>query len=72
MEDKEITCVDCKQPFTFTVSEQNYYQSKGFAAPKRCLEDRRKKRPHFLDIPQEQPVTVGASTEEDENEPESY
>lgn len=71
MQDKEITCVDCKQPFTFTASEQNYYGSKGFGDPKRCLDDRRKKRPHFLDQKPEE----AASTEhegDNEDEPESY
>lgn len=32
-----ITCVDCGAQFPFTVSEQEFYQEKGFAnPPKRC------------------------------------
>ena len=37
MEDKTITCRSCGQPFTFTVSEQEFYREKGFEhEPARC------------------------------------
>jgi CxxC-x17-CxxC domain-containing protein len=36
MADQNITCVDCGQQFTFTESEQEFYQSKGFSTPGRC------------------------------------
>jgi CxxC-x17-CxxC domain-containing protein len=37
MEDKTITCRSCNQPFTFTVSEQQFYKEKGFEhEPVRC------------------------------------
>lgn len=37
MEDKTITCRNCGKPFTFTVSEQQFYKEKGFEhEPVRC------------------------------------
>lgn len=35
-EDKEITCMDCKATFTWTVRDQKFYAAKQFNAPKRC------------------------------------
>jgi CxxC-x17-CxxC domain-containing protein len=36
--DKQITCVDCGQEFTFTAAEQEFFQTKGYTnEPKRCL-----------------------------------
>jgi CxxC-x17-CxxC domain-containing protein len=36
-EDKSVKCFDCGETFTFTVAEQQDFQSKGYAnAPKRC------------------------------------
>jgi CxxC-x17-CxxC domain-containing protein len=35
--DRQITCMDCHQPFTFTAGEQEFYKRKGFREePKRC------------------------------------
>ncbi len=35
--DKELTCVDCGQKFTFGSGEQDFFASKGFTnEPKRC------------------------------------
>jgi CxxC-x17-CxxC domain-containing protein len=45
--DREITCLDCSQPFTFTAGEQEFYDRKGFREePKRCraCRDARKSR----------------------------
>ena len=28
--DREINCLDCSQPFTFTAGEQEFYERKGF------------------------------------------
>ena len=42
--DKELTCSDCGNIFVFTASEQNFYQTKGFTEPKRCPEDRAKRK----------------------------
>lgn len=36
MEDVTIICIDCDQPFSFTVGEQRFYSKKGFVQPKRC------------------------------------
>lgn len=36
-QDREITCIDCSQPFVFTAGEQDFYDKKGFKEePKRC------------------------------------
>ena len=36
-EDKMLECVDCKQPFTFSAEEQEFFSSKGYENdPKRC------------------------------------
>lgn len=44
LEDKQITCRDCGADFVFTAGEQDFYQSKQFAEPKRCAHCRRVKR----------------------------
>ena len=36
MSDQNLTCVDCGKQFSFTESEQEFYQSKGFSTPGRC------------------------------------
>jgi CxxC-x17-CxxC domain-containing protein len=36
MADQTLTCTDCGTQFTFTESEQEFFQSKGFSAPVRC------------------------------------
>jgi CxxC-x17-CxxC domain-containing protein len=46
-QDRELTCQDCSQPFTFTAGEQEFYSRKGFQDdPKRCkpCRDARKQR----------------------------
>ena len=44
-QDKTLTCVDCGQPFVFTVSEQEFHASKGFTnEPKRCNSCRQNRR----------------------------
>ena len=49
MEDKELTCVECSQTFTFTQEEQEFFRDKGYTnEPKRCkscLQIRRQTRP---------------------------
>ena len=40
--DKSIRCSDCGTTFTFTIGEQEFFQSKGFTnEPKRCPSCRR-------------------------------
>jgi CxxC-x17-CxxC domain-containing protein len=36
MADQTLTCSDCSQQFTFTESEQEFFQTKGFSTPSRC------------------------------------
>ena len=37
-EDKSLQCSDCGATFTFSVEEQEFFQSKGYTnEPKRCL-----------------------------------
>ncbi len=41
--DKQLTCRDCGQTFTFTAGEQQFYAEKGFTnEPRRCPECRRR------------------------------
>ncbi|OGO41786.1 MAG: zinc-binding protein [Chloroflexi bacterium RBG_16_58_8] len=36
-QDKQLTCADCGNTFTFTAAEQEFFQSKGYTnEPKRC------------------------------------
>lgn len=36
-EDRLITCIDCREPFTWTAGEQSFYLAKGLSnPPKRC------------------------------------
>ena len=44
-ENKTLTCTDCGASFTFSVEDQEFYQSKGFTnEPKRCPSCRRAKK----------------------------
>jgi hypothetical protein len=36
MPDQELVCDDCRKPFTFTESEQQFYAEKNLAPPRRC------------------------------------
>ena len=43
--DKKIICKDCGKEFLFTVSEQDFYEEKGFTnEPVRCKECRDKRK----------------------------
>jgi CxxC-x17-CxxC domain-containing protein len=43
--DKTLTCRDCGEPFTFTVSEQQFFADRGFQNdPSRCPECRSARR----------------------------
>lgn len=39
--DKQLTCKDCGDTFDFTAGEQEFYNLKGLATPKRCKRCRR-------------------------------
>ncbi len=44
-QDQTLTCRDCGSPFTWTASEQEFYQSKGFQnSPVRCASCRAAKK----------------------------
>lgn len=44
-QDQSLTCRDCGKPFTWTASEQQFYQQKGFQnAPVRCPDCRALKK----------------------------
>ena len=44
-QDKELTCQDCEQTFTWSAKEQEFFAQKGFEnVPKRCPECRKKRR----------------------------
>lgn len=50
--DKTLTCRDCGQPFTFTVSEQQFFSERGFQNdPSRCPECRSSRRANSSDRP---------------------
>jgi CxxC-x17-CxxC domain-containing protein len=38
--DTILTCRDCRQAFTFTSGEQDFYASRGFSEPSRCADCR--------------------------------
>ena len=43
--DRTLTCSDCSAQFTFTVGEQEFYQSRGFTnEPRRCPECRQARK----------------------------
>lgn len=39
-EDRQLTCGDCGQQFTWPAAEQAFFNEKGFEPPKRCKECR--------------------------------
>ena len=34
--DKNLTCQDCGQSFTFSADDQEFFATKGYSEPKRC------------------------------------
>lgn len=47
-EDLLVTCVDCSKDFVFSKGEQDFYQTKGLFAPKRCPSCRKIKKAKML------------------------
>lgn len=43
MPDLTIQCADCGEDFIFSEGESKFFQSKGFASPRRCKPCRAKK-----------------------------
>lgn len=52
-------CLDCGKEYSITVSEQDFYESKGLALPKRCAECRKARKAAFQaqenEVKQEEP-----------------
>jgi hypothetical protein len=44
MQDKQILCADCGQPFLLTTGEQEFYQERGMSEPKRCKDCRQARK----------------------------
>jgi CxxC-x17-CxxC domain-containing protein len=42
--DKNLTCSDCGQEFSFSADDQEFYASRGFSEPKRCRSCRAQRR----------------------------
>jgi hypothetical protein len=43
-EDQTLRCVDCRNEFVWSASEQQYYRERGFEAPRRCKPCRQAKK----------------------------
>lgn len=43
-QDKDLTCQDCGQSFTFSADDQSFHAEKGYTDPKRCPNCRRARR----------------------------
>ena len=43
-EDKNLTCVECNQSFTYTADDQSFHSQKGYTEPKRCASCRASRR----------------------------
>jgi len=43
-QDKELTCQDCGQSFTFSADDQAFHAEKGYTDPKRCPSCRQARR----------------------------
>lgn len=48
LHDINLECVDCPNVFAFTVGEQQFYLTRGYAQPKRCPACREKKKKQKL------------------------
>lgn len=44
MSDRQLTCRDCGQEFTFTAGEQDFYTQRGFSDPQRCPDCRAQRK----------------------------
>ena len=43
--DRQLTCADCHQEFTWTAGEQDFFHEKGFTnTPKRCKDCRQARK----------------------------
>lgn len=53
-QDKQLVCLECEAPFTFTKGEQCFYAAKGLSTPKRCPECRQRRRATLVPDPEVQ------------------
>jgi uncharacterized membrane protein YgcG len=44
MPDQQMVCKDCNNTFTFTEGEQTFFREKGFSAPTRCSDCRKRRK----------------------------
>ena len=44
MPDKQLTCVDCSQDFSFSEGEQRFYAEREYTEPKRCKPCRERRK----------------------------
>jgi CxxC-x17-CxxC domain-containing protein len=44
LESRSLVCAECGSAFEFTVAEQQHFEARGFASPKRCRRCRAAKR----------------------------
>ncbi len=42
--DRNLTCQDCSQSFTFSADDQEFFAQKGYTEPKRCPDCRRARK----------------------------
>jgi CxxC-x17-CxxC domain-containing protein len=43
-EDRKLICRDCQKEFVWSAGEQSFFETKGFGAPSRCTECRKKNK----------------------------
>src|SRR6478672_1966399 len=62
--DRAIQCLDCKNEFTFTAGEQEFYERKGFRElPKRCKSCREARKSRHAERDESQPSGAVTSDE---------
>ncbi len=65
-QDQTLTCKDCGKQFTWTASEQEFYQQKGFTNPPvRCADCRRLKKAQMNQNRQEYTITCSECGKQD-------
>jgi hypothetical protein len=71
-EDKEITCMDCKATFTWTVRDQEFYAEKQFTAPKRCKVCAKARRAYIEAHPNQSSRKPAQAPKRNRDDQESY
>ncbi len=62
MPHKTLICRDCACEFAFTAGEQEFFNERGFADPKRCKPCREQRKAELADAPspRSKPTTRGS------------